>query len=152
MFTSGSLWSLHIWYLFRCSLFATADSCTFAIDRTKITVVVNLISHMQLFRNSLHSRHKVVFKAACLLQRPKFAVHVPDTLSKAYHSPLPPSFSKENCIDGVEFLLLKDKVKEIVLPLGIAKKIIRLIPRSEVNNIIHVYNSHGYVFILVSIV
>ena len=32
--------------------------------RTKTTVVVNLISHKQLCRNSLHSRNKVVFKAA----------------------------------------------------------------------------------------
>ena len=76
--------------------------------------------------------------------------------------PLPPnlslslslsSLSKENCIDGVEFLLLKDEeVKEMVPPLGIAKKIIRLIPRSEVNNTIQAYNSYGCVFILVSIV
>ena len=35
--------------------------------RTKTIVVVNLISHEQLCRNSLHSRNKVVFKAACLL-------------------------------------------------------------------------------------
>ena len=39
----------------------------------------------------------------------------------------------ENCIDGLEFTLLKDdEVKEMVPPLGIAKKIIRLIPRPTV--------------------
>ena len=91
-----------------------------------------------------------------------FATCIIYTLSKAYHSPPPPhlslslslsSLSKENCIDGVEFLLLKDEeVKEMVPPLGIAKKIIRLIPRSEVNNTIQAYNSYECVFILVSIV
>ena len=43
--------------------------CNRKIARTKTIVVVNLISHKQLCRNSLHSRSKVVFKAACLLQR-----------------------------------------------------------------------------------
>ena len=32
-------------------------------------VVVHLISYKQLCRNSLHSTDKVVFKAACLLQK-----------------------------------------------------------------------------------
>ena len=39
---------------------ATADSCTYATSRIKTIVVVNLISHKQLCRNSLHSRDKVV--------------------------------------------------------------------------------------------
>lgn len=49
--------------------------------------------------------------------------------------------SLENCIDGVEFLLLEDdEVYRMVPPLGIAKKIIRLIPRPVVRKciILHV--------------
>ena len=49
-----------------------ADSYTFAIEkllyRTKAIVVVSLVSHKQLCRNSLHSRNKVVFKVANPLQ------------------------------------------------------------------------------------
>ena len=41
--------------------------------------------------------------------------------------------STENCIDGVEFLLLKDaEVHKMVPQLGMAKKIIRLILRDSV--------------------
>ena len=41
--------------------------------------------------------------------------------------------SLENCIDGIEFLLLQDEeVKRMVPPLGLAKKIIHLIPRPAV--------------------
>ena len=69
--------SVHnVYTMNRCALLgtelcrlATADSCTFAIARTKTIVVVNLISHKQPYRNSLHSRNKLVFKAVCLLQR-----------------------------------------------------------------------------------
>ena len=43
--------------------------CNRKTARTKTTVVVYLISHKQLCRNSLHSMNKVFFKAACLLQR-----------------------------------------------------------------------------------
>ena len=47
--------------------------------------------------------------------------------------------SPGNCIDGIEFLLSDEKVKRMIPPLGIAKKIIRLIPRPEVNYSLHVY-------------
>ena len=43
--------------------------------KTKTTVVVNLINHKQLFRNSLHNSNKEVYKAASLLAKvPEFAV------------------------------------------------------------------------------
>ena len=42
--------------------------CNRKVARTKTIVVVNLISHKQLCRNSLHSRNKVVFNGAGLLQ------------------------------------------------------------------------------------
>ena len=58
-------------------------------------------------------------------------------------------YCAENCIDGIEFLLLKDEeVKKMVPPIGIAKKIIRLIPRPAVMlNLPHLHNLPYYIVV-----
>ena len=67
----------------------TADSGTFAIARTKTTVVVNLISHKQLCRNSLHSTQGGFYGSQSVAQVPEFAVSPKEqiTLHYTYHPP-----------------------------------------------------------------